>query len=199
MNKNDIILATDDNQKDITVRDVEGWIKDMEKYKENLAHFIYIRLYGRYLKPFDFESEVYKKSYKNGFSLMANCCLLIETYISFSVSGFMDTKDKSERCFGLFFTTAKRLSEFSHNGLSKDFFKNVRCGILHVGETRNGWKIRRDGLLFDTATKTIDAYQFSQNLKHEIKDFSERLKIEDINSPLWLTYIAKLENIIKIA
>lgn len=35
----------------------------------------------------------------------------------------------------------------SNKGLPEDFFQNVRFGILHAGETRNGSKIRKDGKL----------------------------------------------------
>lgn len=49
----------------------------------------------------------------------------------------------------------------------------------------------------DPITKTINAFKFADNLKHEIKDFSEKLKSEDIDtSDIWKTYLAKLSDII---
>ena len=34
-------------------------------------------------------------------------------------------------------------------GHVRDFYKGVRCGILHQAETTMGWRIRRDGDLVE--------------------------------------------------
>ncbi len=41
MDKNDIVLATNDHQNEITVCDLEGWIKDKENHKDSLSNLIY--------------------------------------------------------------------------------------------------------------------------------------------------------------
>ena len=97
----DLVLATDENGKKITIQDLENWI-DIGSKKE-LSDFFYNRFYVRYLKPFEFENKEYIKSYKNGFAIMTSCCLLIETFVSFTELEFKDTNYKSERCFGYFF------------------------------------------------------------------------------------------------
>jgi hypothetical protein len=211
------ILATDKNGNEITVEQVEKWIVDKEKTK--LAELVYDRLYGRYLKPFDFKNSDYEKNYKNGFAIMANCCLLIETYISFKEPDLKSTYKNSERCFGIFFTTEDRFKDFSNGGLSateyknlefgiyrnnkgipKEFYSDVRCGILHSGETRNNWKIVRSGDFFDEDNRRINASKFLNQLKYSISDFKKELKIENFDtSDMWKTYIAKLEYIISKA
>ena len=101
MKDSNTILAIDQDGNNITIRKVEDWLN--KSAKKELADFFYHRFYGRYLKPFDFNNDEYKKKYKNGFAIMTNCCLLIETFVSFSEPIFRDTKNKSERCFGYFF------------------------------------------------------------------------------------------------
>lgn len=219
--KQTIILATDKDGNDITIKQVEEWINDKTHNKENLAQFIYDRLYGRYIKPFDFDDQEYIDKYKNGFSIMANSCLLIETYASFREKVFKDTSRKSEKCFGWFFLTAYRFSCFSKGGLSineytdpnismrnrnrgipEDFYKNIRCGILHNAETRNGWKITRqkDLGLYDEKTKTINAVKFMNRLHHTIKDYRKELINADINNDeIWKNCIERMQDIIESA
>jgi len=163
MKNPNLVLATDKNGNKITIQDLENWIEIGSKTE--LVDFFYDRFYNRYLKPFDYNNQEYKKSFKNGFAIMVNCCLLIEAFVSFTNPKFKDTKNKSERCFGYFFLKNDEFNCFSKDGLelneyvnseslknkgrSHDFYKNVRCGILHNGETKNNWKILRKGKLFD--------------------------------------------------
>lgn len=213
MSKN-TILATDKNGNEITIGKVEKWIIDKEKSK--LATLVYDRLYGRYLKPFDFKDVEYEKSYKNGFAIMANCCLLIEATVSFKEPTLKSTFGKSERCFGLFFTSEDQFKDFRNGGLTlaeykdftigmrrnnkgipQEFYKNVRCGILHSGETRNKWKITRNGDLFDEPNRRINATKFLNRLKNVISNFKKELEKEDFETSIvWKTYLDKIKDII---
>lgn len=212
-----IILATDKDGNEITIEQVEEWIKDKNHYKKNLSQFIYDRLYGRYIKPFDFDNPIFVDKYKNGFSIMANSCLLIETYASFREKVFRDTNHKSQRCFGWFFLTEKRFSDFSKGGLAlhdyldidkqirnkgvpRDFYLNVRCGILHNAETRNGWKITRRDDFYDKETKTINAVKFMNRLKATIDDYRKQLIHADISmDDIWDNCIYRIQDIISSA
>jgi hypothetical protein len=165
------------------------------------------------LKPFDYPSADYREAYKNGFAMMASCCLLIETYVSFIEPTFRDTKGKSARCFGWFFNSEKEFSAFSkgglimhdyldqykskkNKGLPHDFYVNVRCGILHNAETRNKWRILRNGLLFNPTEKSINATLFAQNLKNVIDRYKNILENSEITSPVWTNYLNRLNDII---
>ena len=92
---------------DINIR---SYLNDQTK-KIELAEFIDQRLNHRYIKPFEYISakkikvnksgklvDEYTLLYKNGFSLMANSCLLIETLESF-YQGLNKTINKSENPF----------------------------------------------------------------------------------------------------
>lgn len=212
MKNDNLVLATNNYGKKITIHTIEEWIK--KESKEELADFFFDRFYIRYLKPFDFENKEYIKSYKNGFTLMSSCCLLIETFVSFTNPKFKETKRKSERCFGFFFLKHTEFNIFSEGGLelneyvnsenlknkgrSNDFYKNVRCGILHNGETKNNWKILRSGELFDKTNKSINATKFMNNLVIVIKQFQKELLNSDFNnSEIWITYKSRLDYLIE--
>lgn len=213
MKTSSIILATDNLGNNITISQLEEWLKS--ESKNELADFFYYRFYGRYIKPFDFKNPDYIKTHKNGFAIMTSCCLLIETFVSFTEPIFLDTNSKSERCFGYFFLTHKEFNPFSNGGLKLseykdltrkklknkgipfDFYKNVRCGILHNGETKNNWKIVRSGDFFDQKNKRINSYLFMEKLKSVMQKFTNDLKKSENNGQIWITYKNRLENLIE--
>ena len=218
MKDKSLIIGTDSEDKEIDIEIVEKWLKDIEQYKESLADVVYFRLFNRYLRPFELESLDYRKNYKSGFAIMANCCLHIETYISFTVREFIDTHNQSERCFGYFFVTEPRFNAFAQGGLPsgeykdlttdfrgkgkgipKKFYSGVRCGILHNGETRDSWRIRRDScdlLQISRNYKVIQANTFLSEMKNILKEYRERLKSSHSDSELWLVCKERLYSII---
>lgn len=128
MNKR-IKLATD-----FYINDYVQFEKD--ENKAGIADFVFKRLSERYLIPL----ENVPSEFKNGFSLMANACLLIETYESFW-QGWDSTEVANWRTFKSFFNRENGFMTFKPDAY--DFYSNIRCGILHQGETKGGWKITR--------------------------------------------------------
>ncbi len=211
MTNSKLILATSADGNDILVEEFAEYFRTKDRKK--LADFIYLRFYGRYLKPFDFPSEDYKTNYKNGFALMTSCCLLIETYVSFAIKDYRNTDRKSRECFGYFFTTEKRFSEFATGGLKaggkiankkdggtpNDFYDNVRCGILHNAETKNGWTITRDERkpYFDLTTKAINATRFAGRLKAVLTDYRKKLIESNFDTDeIWINFKNRLNDLI---
>ena len=196
MNKENHILlyVPEDETKNVTILIYEGW-RDGSKTIE-IADFLYERHYRRYLKPFTFNSKDYKVNYKNGFSMMASYCLLIET-----IEGFYRgwPKSRNELAFLKFFTRDKHFQQFSVNDVPSQFYKNVRCGILHQGETSGGWMIsRKNGVpILDVANKTINANKFGETLQKSLSDYTEQLKQSDWNSELWKHAKERMKALIK--
>ena len=164
-----------------------------EKNKEKIADFIYNRLYSRYIKPFEFNNEIYKKQYKSGFSMMASYCLLIETLQSFK-NGWGDSDRKSEQAFKEFFKDNEDFDTLNNKG--KEIYKNIRCGILHQGETTDGWKIRREGDELEN-NKTINAVRFGKVLEKSLENYREKLKTEEWDSEIWDNCRTKMRKIIQ--
>jgi len=131
--------------KTVTVSDYLQMEK--EKSKVEIVKFIKSRFTERYITPLRCDPDL-----KHGFCTMAICCLMIEALESFW-RGWDNSRNQSELAFCSFFDRNHNLRVF--DGYVTDFYKNVRCGILHQAETMNGWHIRRDGFLVDTQTKTI--------------------------------------------
>ncbi len=160
----------------------------------SIADFVYQRLHSRYLKPFQFSDSKFKKQFKNGFSIMANCCLLIETLQSFK-NGWEDSGRKSGKAFKQFLESEPNFSVFE--GKEQEFYQNVRCGILHQGETMGGWTINRDGkTLFDKTKLEVDSITFAKELELALKNYSTKLRSEKWDSETWDNFRTKMRKII---
>ena len=216
MRDKSLIIGSNSDGIDITIDTLEDWLLDIQKYKLDLADVIFNRFYNRYIKPFNYPDSHFKSDFKNGFAIMASCCLLIETYISFTVREFINTHKKCERCYGYFFTTEKRFEDFAVGGLPPEeyinrielngkgipskFYRNVRCGILHNGETRNNWRIRRDSqrlLIISKNSNLINANIFLIGMTEVLKDYRQKLINSDIDSELWLVCKKRLDFLIE--
>ena len=192
----DIILYYDSkySTKNITVKKYNDLISNNNN-KEELADFVYNRLYSRYIKPFEFSDETYKNEYKNGFSMMASFCLLIETLQSFK-EGLGDSKNISGSLIKIFFYETKFFPEFKNQG--KAIYEKIRCGILHQGETTRGWKITRiTSVSSSFSKKTINANEFMDDLKKSLTEYRSELLSEDWNSPIWKNFRTKMGKIIE--
>jgi hypothetical protein len=179
-------------RKIITIKDYLDFADKQDK--ESIAEFIFHRLHSRYLKPFQFSDQKFRSQYKNGFSIMANCCLLIETLQSFK-NGWGDSDRKSSQAFKQFFTSEDNFSKFKSK--EDEFFKNVRCGILHQGETTGGWTINRGGKnLFDNDKRIVDSVTFAKELEKSLKEYCDTLKSAKWDGEIWDNCRSKMRKII---
>ena len=197
MNNSDYILLyiPEDKTQNVTVGLYERWRAGQRQ--QEIAEFVYQRLYRRYMKPFEFSDIDYRTNYKNGFSLMANDCLLIETLESF-YRGW-DKSSSSELAFLKFFTRDERFAAFSTNDIPTKFYRHIRCGILHQGETTGGWKINRSASspLLEINKREINAHRFSATLKLSLGDYRDLLRASGWKSPLWESLKKKMKAILK--
>jgi len=181
----------------VTIKNYKNMLE--QKNKEKIADFIYNRLYSRYIKPFEYQDEkkdnrkTYQIHYKNGFSMMASYCLLIETLQSFK-NGWGDSDRKSGQAFKEFFKDNEDFSTLKNKG--KEIYSHVRCGILHQGETTGGWKIRRDGDELEK-DKTINAVMFGKALEKALEDYRGKLQTEEWDSEIWDNFRTKMRKIIQ--
>jgi len=172
-------------------------VVDYERFKKKgdtkkLAALIYDRFNERFVQPFE------HNPYKHGFCIMAICCLMIEALHSFK-KGWKRTgtgRGSGAAAFEAFFSESTHLKEFTGHGDS--FYKNIRCGLLHQGETCGGWKIRRTGHMIDVDGRTINAYKFLDALKNELADYRKTLEEQrSIKTTVWRKAIRKLDYIVK--
>jgi len=160
--------------------------KKMESNRDAhaIANFVKERFMERYITPMRVDPKK-----KNGFTTMAVSCLLIEALESF-YRGRADSNGKSQRAFCNFFDRNKGFRSF--HGLGQSFYKNVRCGILHQGETTGGWHIRRDGVIFNKKAKTINAKLFHDEIEIVLKNYCEELRGSAWSAPISKSFNANL-------
>ena len=199
----------------VSMTEVDALIKD-ESNKDKIAEIIYHRYYDRYLKIFDYKSNVkmnylntedgktsiitrdeFTQEYKSGFAIMTACCLLIETISAF-FEGTNETRKSGHETFKHVFEKAKAYNNPLECFIEESsFYKNIRCGLLHQGETYGQFKIKRIGTLYDKSTKTINATLFSDSLIKFLISYQEELRKEKWDSALWDKCRIKLRHIIK--
>ena len=184
--KNTFLLFYKDNSQDnVSIEKYEKWLETSDR--EHISNFIVARLQRRYIRPFNC------LFYKNGFAMMGCASLLIETLQCFR-EGRPDSENiDGVKLFTNFFTDSKtKLNDFK----SIHFYKHIRCGILHQGETTGGFKIRRDGELYNSGEKIINATKFLKELNQDVINYGEQLKSEKMCHPLWVNFMKKMYAII---
>jgi len=183
------LLPAPDPDRHVTVKDCKAWLSEGDTGRYKLAAFIRQRLRERYIEPvLCLEPEE-----KNGFSIMAVSCLLIETLETFR-QGWPSSDGKSALAFCYFLDREARFSDF--RGHFRAFYKHVRCGILHQGETTGGWKITRKvgEPLFDMRTHTVHATKFHDLLADVIDSYRDELKAQPLTSETcWKNFNRKLK------
>lgn len=217
---------------EIRVGELENWIDKIEKketpkeekesLKQQVAEFVYNRLYERYIEPFlilskiNYDEDLKKKVEKEfnipeagisnfnlrlGFSIMANMCLLIETLQAFydgedgyfSKDAQVQDKDALSKAFKTFLTTHINKAHITEKE-AIEFYKNIRNGILHQGETKKGWRINNGDKAIDVNAKLIDAKKFLKVMLEALKTYTDELKNDE---ELIKKCVKKLNAIIK--
>lgn len=145
---------------------------ELERVDDRIAlgTFIRTRFEERYFKPIEDSQS------KHGFTSLAIGCLVIETLESF-YQGRIDTRRVSAQMFRDFFNRDTPLKVFA--SADNWFYENVRCGILHQGEVRGGWRVLRSGPLLDEPSKSINATRFLRNLRKIVSVYAHQVASDE--------------------
>ncbi len=151
--------------------------------KRVLGEFIIERFEERYFTP------ILDSKSRHGFTLLAISCLVIETLESF-YQGLADTKNVSCKMFRAFFARNSKLGVFN----SKDdwFYKDIRCGILHQGETRGGWRVLRKGPLLDVDDKAINATRLLCEIRRAVVLYASKIETDET---VWENFQKKMNSV----
>lgn len=170
-----------------TVTKVEDALEQDDKNR--LFQFLTERYRERFFAPIKLlidESKHRKPSgdWRFGFSIMALCCLLIETIQCYreglpTTSGhelrtcrvirdlhpeceLPSNRVTGEGAFARFFQDHQK--DFPDvDGV--EFYSSVRCGLLHQAQTKNGWAFSGSGVLCNPHTRTINRTKFAEALE----------------------------------
>jgi hypothetical protein len=167
-----------------------------EQARPTIAEMVFHRLRGRYVKPFLFSDHNFEEHYKNGFSIMASCCLLIETLESF-YKGWEKTQERGKEVFESFFRREIKREPAFKGFKGETFYPHIRCGILHQGETTGGFTISKYGRVFDSGKQSINAREFLILMEKSLVAYRNLLSNEDWDSEIWDNFRRKMRFIIR--
>jgi len=92
----------------------------------------------------------------------------------------------------IFFEEESRFAVFQ----GTEFYKRIRCGILHQGEATAAWTIGREGPLFD-GSLGINATQFHNKMASAIRNYAGTLKNPSPGSSLRTNFDNKMQAVIQ--
>lgn len=154
------------------------------------------RIEARYFDPI--RTLIHEDVNKNGFAAMALCCLLIETLLQFR-EGFPQTPDRQNRRWYTDFLRTQ-LGHIFNQHMANRFYKDIRCGILHSAQTKNGscltFGTDYTARILGNDVMMVDV----QGLYHEMDQYFRRYCNElmnDYNSDLRKNFINKMDDIAK--
>lgn len=145
------------------------------------------RLQGRFLH---FANRCLKDEF-SGFVVLSIDCLLVETIQQF-FDGVTDGHGASARLFKECLKGPRFQPGFDTDKVRGDFYRDIRCGLLHQAEAKNKWLIRRKQatLLRKVGTDgyIIDVERFHAAIRDSLDDYLTLLckpESSDLRAKLW--------------
>lgn len=183
---------------DLTDNESADWDKAIKIFKD--------RFVTRFFNPINALVEHSDAKIKNycGFTVLAIDCLLIETFNQF-YHGIDESKDKEEfkasfQTFEDFFKRSEYFNkDFDTQKKITAFYKHIRCGLLHQGETKEESKInfKKPQLITVSDNNGIESIEinrleFHKRVREYFDDYLEKLKDKN-QSLLRQNFITKMD------
>ncbi len=188
---------------------VQGCLDNAQK--DELVRFIHERYKERFFGPIHVLRQASGNQRGFGFAIMALCALLVETIQCYREgnpsSDERELKELSKRPENSTAPTPYRLSSPFNVGSGEIFkrffscpehqkflpgvdgqvfFKKIRCGLLHQAQTKDGWRITRNGSFWDLKAASINRDEFSLRLEQCFNGYLRELSTEsDWDSDIW--------------
>jgi hypothetical protein len=205
----------------VEVRLSRGWPKSkvLDAFRRQstceLAEFLRERYTERFFEPIRRlqSSPLNERGY--GFSIMALCCLLIETLQCYreglpatgtaehaKLEGTTRKLTVPPHCalpapreardvFQAFFSAPQNPALFPGvDGL--DFYENIRCGLLHQAQTKKGWRIVVTGPLWDAGGKILNRNEFVEATEKCFQHYLSELRLSPWTEDIWISASRKI-------
>ena len=174
--------------------------------KAMLLQFLKRRYEERFLIPIQTLRSAQKNSHGCAFAVMALCSLLIET-MQYYRQGFPTTyqpefdelkkttkvpseyhlpkvESGREVFSGFFLLPAHRVLFCGING--DIFYSNIRNGIVHQGQTKDGWRIEKGQTqLWNDQERIVDSDQFASALESAFNLYIDELSKAKWDDKVW--------------
>lgn len=178
------------------------WQKAVEEYFSN-------RLKERYLKPIQLLQESVPKNKGEGFSIVTIQCSLIEFLESttqgliYKVPSGAVKKRRIRKSPENYYYSIDMFKDFLTRtqfafteAQSKEFYDDVRCGVLHEAKTKHAWRILADSdngniLGQEGNTKVLYRNDFQEGFKEFIKWYELELPK---NEALQRAFVRKMDS-----
>jgi hypothetical protein len=185
---------------------------DNDNLWEQAFGFFEERMNSRYIYPaksIQDGSNSESRFVGEGFSIVTILCSTIEALETFyqgkyftpsrPSNKFEYTMGESTKFYISFLTKRLPFQNFFDADLALDFYKNVRCGLLHEAATRSGWRIRIDTYELvekKGKEKILNRVLFLRAIKEYIQSYkSELFRSNDRKE----AYIRKMDSICNTA
>jgi hypothetical protein len=134
-----------------------------------------------------------------GFAILALDCLLIETIEAFRRGKRARNPGESRTACIRLLTSSEHFRQFFDDARASDFFGRVRNGLLHDGETRDGWLVKsadRYSLVHDLDRRyvVVNRNKFHSALEAEFRDYLTCLSVPE-NTGLRLNLARALDDL----
>jgi len=158
------------------------------KDRSKIAGLIRTRFTERYLEP------ALDNPKRHGFAMLAVGCLMVEALESFR-NGWRNSSGKSEAAFCSFFQAHDEFKDL--RPVAHEFYRAIRCGILHQAEATEGWRIHREPGMFvqNGGVRSISAWEFCNGLKSVLSRYHDELITADWADDRWIKTRKKLQAI----
>jgi hypothetical protein len=171
-----------------TAKQVHQLLRDHER--EKIATFLQARFEERYFDPI----HAIPLEARNGFLTIGISCLTLESLETFH-QGKRSSKHKTREMFVSFLERETSFASLASH--ANEFYENVRCGILHQGETGGGWRVKRRGPLFEEETLTLNATRFHKALHTALLNYVGALRTRGWKDPIWKNCRKKLTAVLE--
>jgi hypothetical protein len=178
--------------------------------KADIIDFLRKRHKERFFKPVKYLLDAPRSEYGYGygFAVMALCSLLIETIQSYwdglpsthqgelnelrkhktppeySVPENSEWPQTGAEVFKRFFDNPLFAPLFPDIDYLQ-FYRNIRNGLLHQAQTKGGWRLEKEGSLWDNMERTVNRTLFAQRVEDAFDKYIEALEKRDWEDDLW--------------
>lgn len=150
---------------------------------EKAIEFFRDRIQGRYLNQIRLLNDQGRGVFDNGFTSMAICCLLIDTFYQFEHGVAQTTQNKV--CY-TDFLRAHLGDIFDTQEKANRFYTDIRCGILHSAQTKNGSRLSTNVLhtvehidSIPSSPITVDVQKMEDHLSQYFYEYCDRVRCDN--------------------
>lgn len=194
-NKGKIYVSKNTTNRELRQFDLNkrnGIRPDLEKAIE----FFRERIQGRYLSQIRALNNHGNNVFDNGFTSMAICCLLIDTFYQFEHGVAQTTQNKV--CY-TDFLRAHMNDVFDTQEKADRFYTDIRCGILHSAQTKNGSRLSTEQISTVQHISTdpgspigVDVYKMELRLTTYFNEYCERVRFDNTTQSNFVKKIRKM-------